>query len=123
MNYSELLQLAKGWSNLVSNRIIIWRLQFIVHEKSIKKTVPVVSPRNQELFFSLIVLYNFPVPFPLGTPLRSYRKLNFEETAIICYFISFWILQCTDFLMRKISMMSQMIQNQFGIFINAAYSF
>ncbi|MCB5527938.1 MULTISPECIES: ATP-binding protein [Lachnospiraceae] len=26
MNYSELLQLAKGWSNLVSNRIIIWRL-------------------------------------------------------------------------------------------------
>ena len=23
---SELLQLAKGWSNLVSNRIIIWRL-------------------------------------------------------------------------------------------------
>ena len=27
MNYSELLQLAKGWSNLVSNRIIIWRLR------------------------------------------------------------------------------------------------
>ena len=27
VNYSELLQLAKGWSNLVSNRIIIWRLQ------------------------------------------------------------------------------------------------
>ena len=26
MNYSELLQLVKGWSNLVSNRIIIWRL-------------------------------------------------------------------------------------------------
>ena len=29
MNYSELLQLAKGWSNLVSNRIVIWRLLFI----------------------------------------------------------------------------------------------
>ena len=29
MNYSELLQLAKGWSNLVSNRIIIWRLLYI----------------------------------------------------------------------------------------------
>lgn len=28
MNYSELLQLAKGWSNLVSNRIIIWRLRY-----------------------------------------------------------------------------------------------
>ena len=27
VNYSELLQLVKGWSNLVSNRIIIWRLQ------------------------------------------------------------------------------------------------
>ena len=27
VNYSELLQLAKGWSNLVSNRIIIWRLR------------------------------------------------------------------------------------------------
>ena len=26
VNYSELLQLVKGWSNLVSNRIIIWRL-------------------------------------------------------------------------------------------------
>ena len=26
LNYSELLQLVKGWSNLVSNRIIIWRL-------------------------------------------------------------------------------------------------
>ena len=27
VNYSELLQLVKGWSNLVSNRIIIWRLR------------------------------------------------------------------------------------------------
>ena len=27
MNYSELLQLAKGWSNFVSDRINIWRLQ------------------------------------------------------------------------------------------------
>ena len=26
MNYSELLQLAKGWGNFVSDRIIIWRL-------------------------------------------------------------------------------------------------
>ena len=26
VNYSELLQLVKGWSNLVSNRIIIWHL-------------------------------------------------------------------------------------------------
>ena len=29
MNYSELLQLAKGWGNFVSNRINIWRLRFI----------------------------------------------------------------------------------------------
>ena len=26
MNYSELLQLAKGWGNFISGRIIIWRL-------------------------------------------------------------------------------------------------
>ena len=26
MNYSELLQLAKGWGNFIPNRIIIWRL-------------------------------------------------------------------------------------------------
>ena len=29
MNYSELLQLAKGWGNFISDRIIIWRLQYI----------------------------------------------------------------------------------------------
>ncbi len=28
MNYSELLQLAKGWGNFISDRIIIWRLRF-----------------------------------------------------------------------------------------------
>lgn len=27
MNYSELLQLAKGWGNFVSDRINIWRLR------------------------------------------------------------------------------------------------
>ena len=29
MNYSELLQLAKGWGNFVSDRINIWRLPLI----------------------------------------------------------------------------------------------
>ena len=29
MNYSELLQLAKGWGNFISDRIIIWRLRFM----------------------------------------------------------------------------------------------
>ena len=28
MNYSELLQLAKGWGNFLSDRIIIWRLRW-----------------------------------------------------------------------------------------------
>ena len=28
MNYSELLQLAKGWGNFISGRIIIWRLLY-----------------------------------------------------------------------------------------------
>ena len=30
MNYSELLQLTKGWGNFVSDRINIWRLLKIV---------------------------------------------------------------------------------------------
>ena len=29
MNYSELLQLAKGWSDFVSDRINIWRLRIM----------------------------------------------------------------------------------------------
>ena len=29
MNYSELLQLAKGWGNFRSDRIIIWRLLLV----------------------------------------------------------------------------------------------
>ena len=29
MNYSELLQLAKGWSNFKFYRIIIWRLHYV----------------------------------------------------------------------------------------------
>ncbi len=36
MNYSELLQLVKGWSNLVSNRIIIWRLRSLGQVQQIK---------------------------------------------------------------------------------------
>ena len=28
MNYSELLQLAKGWGNFIPDRINIWRLQY-----------------------------------------------------------------------------------------------
>ncbi|MEY8335536.1 hypothetical protein AALB53_20940 [Lachnospiraceae bacterium 47-T17] len=28
MNYSELLQLAKGWGKFISDRIIIWRLPY-----------------------------------------------------------------------------------------------
>ena len=32
MNYSELLQLAKGWGNFISDRIIIWRLRYFHQE-------------------------------------------------------------------------------------------
>ena len=28
VNYSELLQPAKGWGNFISDRMIIWRLQY-----------------------------------------------------------------------------------------------
>ena len=34
MNSSELLQLAKGWSNFISDRIIIWRLLYSLIIKS-----------------------------------------------------------------------------------------
>ena len=30
MNYSKLLQLAKGWGNFTVDRIIIWRLRFVI---------------------------------------------------------------------------------------------
>jgi hypothetical protein len=33
VNYSELLQLAKGWGNFISDRIIIWRLQNSYYDK------------------------------------------------------------------------------------------
>lgn len=39
MNYSELLQLAKGWGNFISGRIIIWRLQKS-HPPTLEKSDP-----------------------------------------------------------------------------------
>ena len=42
VNYSELLQLAKSWGNLISDRIIIWRLRLILYyvlQKNIKLVV------------------------------------------------------------------------------------
>ena len=36
MNYSELLQLAKGWSNFISDRRIIWRLHNNASERAIR---------------------------------------------------------------------------------------
>ena len=47
MNYSELLQLAKGWSNLVSNRIIIWRLR-ATRDWSLPDTVYLNPDKVQE---------------------------------------------------------------------------
>ena len=35
MNYSKLLQLAKGWGNFTVDRIIIWRLLTIISETGI----------------------------------------------------------------------------------------
>ena len=48
MNYSELLQLAKGWSNLVSNRIIIWRLLYLC-EKDIRKMFSIIEKSFQKV--------------------------------------------------------------------------
>ena len=35
MNYSELLQLAKGWGNFIFDRVIIWRLPSTSHREAI----------------------------------------------------------------------------------------
>ena len=47
MNYSELLQLAKGWGNFISDRIIIWRLRYTYQylsrtETKIKECVRII---------------------------------------------------------------------------------
>ena len=51
MNYSELLQLAKGWSNFKFERIIIWRLQIKreVCEKSMEKQVEIYQNEIKKL--------------------------------------------------------------------------
>ena len=44
MNYSELLQLAKGWSDFVSDRINIWRLPYFDYEGMVEMQLnPVLS--------------------------------------------------------------------------------
>ena len=43
---SELLQLAKGWSNLVSNRIIIWRLHYSKTVMPSFPLLPLIFLRN-----------------------------------------------------------------------------
>ena len=48
MNYSELLQLAKGWGNFVSDRINIWRLLLVYgnpNSGNVETDIPVVGNR------------------------------------------------------------------------------
>ena len=67
MNYSELLQLAKGWSNLVSNRIIIWRLRRtagksrileILFDMCIYTCIMQIRAENQNLVSALSITIN-----------------------------------------------------------------
>ncbi len=44
MNYSELLQLAKSWGNLISDRIIIWRLHWKQNEQRLFDEIISKSP-------------------------------------------------------------------------------
>ncbi len=44
MNYSELLQLAKGWSNFISDRVIIWRLHWKQNEQRLFDEIISKSP-------------------------------------------------------------------------------
>ena len=51
---SELLQLAKGWSNLVSNRIIIWRLHYIDDRMLLPKNAKALFLQTMPLHQSFI---------------------------------------------------------------------
>ena len=50
-------------------------------------------------------------------------QLYFKRTAVIGNLIAFRILQCTDFLMRKVSVMGHIVQNQCCFLIDASHFF
>ena len=55
MNYSELLQLAKGWGNFVSDRINIWRLPYtclLFIEKNERKTFEIGFVKDINRFYA-----------------------------------------------------------------------
>lgn len=59
MNYSELLQLAKGWGNFISNRVNIWRLPYIViryvlNEYKLPKLLERWFPKDIGLLMDLV---------------------------------------------------------------------
>ena len=57
MNYSELLQLAKGWGNFISDRIIIWRLPYT----PLTRVLILISNRLISTnFYAFICFANFP---------------------------------------------------------------
>ena len=63
MNYSELLQLAKGWGNFISDRMIIWRLP----KKEMNSTKRIIGNTRQ-------------IPVKLGTEILD--SVNDLENAM-----------------------------------------
>ena len=61
MNYSELLQLAKGWGNFISDRIINWRLLRLYYITSIfhllQTSQPSVSALSYHSAFPFVRYY------------------------------------------------------------------
>ena len=55
MNYSELLQLAKGWSNFIFYRTIIWRLRRI--NRICEKSLMYASQQGKRLIDEHLVRY------------------------------------------------------------------
>lgn len=84
MNYSELLQLAKGWGNFISDRIIIWRLRksyyYISDDDSIQVGDFVIVPAgkdNHEAVVEVVKKEYFAeenVPLPMEKTKHIIRK-------------------------------------------------
>ena len=84
MNYSELLQLAKGWGNFISGRIIIWRLLYsgdICYLSACEEQKYFFADKNQNLeMWNDICLGEFEV---INVPGNHVTCIHSEENATL----------------------------------------
>lgn len=77
MNYSKLLQLAKGWGNFTVDRIIIWRL---LYNSQFQKSILVLHKQANEMSERLnIVTQNYENKINEVTKELNDSKLRFLE--------------------------------------------